>query len=547
MLSSPVNNHRHALEDVTNSSPAQAGTLTKAKTNRKSVHTPQTTVATRLYRGTGTITVQTPKSTHWLLAPTPRKSVTKPEEHQTSADPEEMPQWLTEAATILAGCTTTGLRPEAEANCVGDDATSRVALSWLGAGICDSASTRASLCLAEVRSATAERALQGAEARSLRAEVSALQARQAELEVQGEADAVRREADAVQRERLQADEARAKAEAALVLATSQLQQAQQQAEEAEQQQRAQQQAQQQLGTRLVASEAARDGAQCELEERRIELEARRVELRQAGEEVAKLGALRRGAERERDTALDILGSEQSKRAGLEEAKAGLETALLSKAKALLSATAQLAALRDARPPPQQAGGGGLGGEAAVGSGAAAPRYEPRRNEVRRVTLHKPEAASRLGIRLAGDERPRVVSLHPGLVAAKAGGVAVNDVILTVNGQKAHGHAATTQLLTTACGAIKLELFTPRLSSEGAGGGEVAEADSGQQAAPNPTLSSLTRRHQRPTHVSAPAVLPAAAPRAAPTELRHGPRPRPRSSQYVAVAENGKFRWELRRA
>ena len=512
MLCSPVNNHRHALENVTNSSPAQAGTLTKAKTNHKSAYTPQTAVATRLYRGTGTLTVQTPKSSHWLLAPTPKKSPrsTKPEKHQTSADPEE-PQWLTEAETILARCPATGLRPESEANCVGDDATSRVALSWLSAGACDSASTRASLCLAEVRSATAERALKGEEARSLRAEVSALQARQAELEVQGEADAARREADAVQRERLLADEARATAEASLVLASSQLQQAQQQAqqqaEEAEQQQQAQQQAQQQLGTRLVASEAARDSA------------------------------------------LDVAASEQSKRAGLEKAKAGLEQALLSKSKALLEATTQLAALRDARPPPQQASGGGFGGEATVRSGAAAPRCDRKRDEIRRVTLHKPEASSRLGIRLAGDERPRVVSLNPGLLAAKAGGLAVNDVILSVNGREAQGHTATTRLLKTARGAIKIELFTPTLSSEVvAAGGEVTEADTGQQAAPNPTLSSLTRRHQRPTHVSAPAVLPAAAPRAAPTKLQHGPRHRPRSEgHWVAVAENGKFRWEFCRA
>ena len=178
-------------------------------------------------------------------------------------------------------------------------------------------------------------------------------------------------------------------------------------------------------------------------------------MRQAAEEVAKLGALRRGAERERDAALDVAASEQSKRAGLEAAKAGLETALLSKSKALLSATTQLAALQHARPPPQQAGGGGdLGGDAAVASGAvasgaAAPRYEPRRSEVRRVTLHKPEASSKLGIRLAGDDRPHVVSLNPELVAAKAGGLAVGDAILSVNGQKARGHAATTQLLKTA--------------------------------------------------------------------------------------------------
>ena len=127
---------------------------------------------------------------------------------------------------------------------------------------------------------------------------------------------------------------------------------------------------------------------------------------------------------------------------------------------------------------------------------------------------------------------------------------MNDVILSVNGRKAQGHAATTQLLKTARGAIELELLTPRPSpSEVAAGGEPAEA---QPAAPNPTLSPLTRRHhQRPTHASAPAVLPAAAPRAAPTRatrLHHGPRHRPRRAGHgVAIAENGGFRWESRRA
>ena len=219
MLLSPANNHRHALRDMTNSSPAQAGSLTMAKTNNKPVHTPQTTVAHKLayraYRGNSTITVQTPPSTHWLLTPTPKKIVTNlvpeellPEEllpYRSPDDLEDTPQWLTEAESILA---TTVLRPEPEANCVSDP-TSRVALSWIGAGVDRTASTRASLCLAEVRSANAERAMQGAEERSLRAEVSALQARQAELESQGEAQAVRRE-------RLQAEEGRAKAEAALV-------------------------------------------------------------------------------------------------------------------------------------------------------------------------------------------------------------------------------------------------------------------------------------------------------------------------------------------
>ena len=286
MLSSPVAEHRRALGDVSNSSPAP-GTLTKAKTNHTSEHT-------RLYRGTGTITVQTPKkSTHWLLAPSPKKSVNKPEEHQTAADTEEMPQWLTEAESILAG---PRLRSESKVSSGGDDATSRVALSWLGAGACDSASTRASLCLAEVRSATAERALQGAEERSLRAEVSALQARQAELEVRGEAEAARREAEAVRRERLQADEARAKAEAALVLTTSRLEHAAQRAE-----QRAEEAALQQQAQARAAAEA----------------------------------------ERERDTALEILASEQSRSAALEHAKAGLERRLLAKSQALLTLTLTL--------------------------------------------------------------------------------------------------------------------------------------------------------------------------------------------------------------
>ena len=70
------------------------------------------------------------------------------------------------------------------------------------------------------------------------------------------------------------------------------------------------------------------------------------------------------------------------------------------------------------------------------------------------------AASRLGIRLAGDERPRVVSLSPEQVAAEVGGLAVNDVILTINGQKVRGHAATTDILETAVGAIKLQGIPP---------------------------------------------------------------------------------------
>jgi len=122
-----------------------------------------------------------------------------------------------------------------------------------------------------------------------------------------------------------------------------------------------------------------------------------------------------------------------------------------------------------------------GGEEAA-SGAPALSYEPMPNEIRRVTLHKPDASAKLGIRLAGDDRPRIVSLNLEAIAAKTGGLAVNDVILTVNGQKAQGHAGTTQMLKTAVGPIKVELFTLKLSPEAAGGGEVTEADIAQQVA-----------------------------------------------------------------
>ena len=121
-----------------------------------------------------------------------------------------------------------------------------------------------------------------------------------------------------------------------------------------------------------------------------------------------------------------------------------------------------------------------GGEEAA-SNAPALSYEPMPNEIRRVTLYKPDASAKLGIRLAGDDRPRVVSLNPDAIAAQTGGLAVNDVILTVNGQKAQGHAGTTQMLKTAVGPIKVELFTLKLSSE-AGGGDVTEADIAQQVA-----------------------------------------------------------------
>ena len=98
---------------------------------------------------------------------------------------------------------------------------------------------------------------------------------------------------------------------------------------------------------------------------------------------------------------------------------------------------------------------GAASAAAVGATAPALSYEPMPNEIRKVILNKPDASAKLGIRLAGDDRPRIVSLNPDLIAAKSGGLAVNDVILTVNGQRAQGHAGTTQMLKNAVGQIKV--------------------------------------------------------------------------------------------
>jgi len=76
---------------------------------------------------------------------------------------------------------------------------------------------------------------------------------------------------------------------------------------------------------------------------------------------------------------------------------------------------------------------------------------------RSLFLTKPSAASKLGIRLAGGDRPYVVGLDPELPAASSG-LAVGDVILAVNGQLALGHAATTQMLKQAVGqVVRLEL------------------------------------------------------------------------------------------
>eukprot|EP00966_Prymnesium_polylepis_P024260 558829-Prymnesium_polylepis.1 len=61
-----------------------------------------------------------------------------------------------------------------------------------------------------------------------------------------------------------------------------------------------------------------------------------------------------------------------------------------------------------------------------------------------VMLVKPTLDTKLGIRLTGEGRPRVIGLTDSGIAAKAGVLEVGDVILTVNGHKATGRDATTK-------------------------------------------------------------------------------------------------------
>ena len=108
-------------------------------------------------------------------------------------------------------------------------------------------------------------------------------------------------------------------------------------------------------------------------------------------------------------------------------------------------------------------------------GTAIWLHESRPNETRLVRLHKGMLASaKLGIRLAGDDRPRIVYLDPEAIGARTVGLAVDDVILTVKGETARGHLATTKMLKNAAGWINIELCTPNA------GGEVTEADIAKQ-------------------------------------------------------------------
>ena len=119
------------------------------------------------------------------------------------------------------------------------------------------------------------------------------------------------------------------------------------------------------------------------------------------------------------------------------------------------------------------------------------QYEPAPNEIMRVTLIKPTSDTKLGIRLAGSERPRIMSLSADGLAAKAGCLQEGDVFLKVNHQPADGHENTTKVLRMATGKIIIDLYRvqlPEKGSEGAAGGEGSERVEGSSQVSEPGLT-----------------------------------------------------------
>lgn len=328
MLSPSTSTGRRALGDLSNtpklvSSPNPKMTPASTKSTQK---------AHSAFRGSSTVKLQQPLRQR-ILEHTPIAEAAKinakidakaeaehpagegvVKQQDSAKEDAEMPSWLMEAESILAGRATDG--DDADA---GDDAASRVALSWLGAGVVrkDASVLSASLCIAEMRALKEQRSAAASEERSLRAEVCALQARQAAIECQGEAQEARRGAAA----RLQqAEAAQAEAEAALATATSELQQLQTQLQE----QRAERDGMQRdLEARAAAAEAGRGTAEAQL----AELEAlAHSELSASERTIGRLDALRKTAERERDTALRSEANERRKAGELQGELAALRAA-----------------------------------------------------------------------------------------------------------------------------------------------------------------------------------------------------------------------------
>ena len=97
---------------------------------------------------------------------------------------------------------------------------------------------------------------------------------------------------------------------------------------------------------------------------------------------------------------------------------------------------------------------------------------------RTVVLHKPSAASALGIVLVGDapRPPHVVSLRADRIAAQTSGIKVGDRVLSVNGRAARGHAQTTRMLKERVGRVAIVVEAGEVTTGGgADGGAVLRA------------------------------------------------------------------------
>ena len=104
-----------------------------------------------------------------------------------------------------------------------------------------------------------------------------------------------------------------------------------------------------------------------------------------------------------------------------------------------------------------------------------------------LTLHKPDAASRLGIVFAPQAacEPNVYGLTPGSIAERTGALRVGDTLVSINGCVPTGGAHAVEMLSHAEGVVVLELKRPS-----------AVAAVAANAAANAALAAATRRRRR---------------------------------------------------
>ena len=85
-------------------------------------------------------------------------------------------------------------------------------------------------------------------------------------------------------------------------------------------------------------------------------------------------------------------------------------------------------------------------------------YTPASHEIMTVTLCKPTADTKLGIRFTGTERPYIMSFTDDGVAAKTGCLHQGDVILKINHQPVIDHRMAASLLYNTVGTIVIQLY-----------------------------------------------------------------------------------------